>query len=231
MEDQKEEERIAEFCQLLYQSELSNLVANKDLTPEIFKKLISSDTSKTIKLKNGEYMDLYLCENLFSTLLPGLESLAKTSEKLIKYYDKEIEAEVNRFNPCNFLAEFLMRNNPKYGKNKETHQKFLKFTRKERKRRMLESNKDTMVRKISNLYNTHTHNNLNKINIEKFVAKVDEELEFNGFLKRWRVVDHFRVKKDNQIISLQEFLTAFEKAFLDLHEIDETMTKKLLDIE
>ena len=118
MSDKNKEEQLEKFCLLLFQSELNNLVANKDLNPEVFNSLISQDSSN-VKLANGEFMDLYLCENLFSTLLPGLESLAKTSEKLIYYFENEVQDEVKRFNPCNYLAEFLMRNNPKYGKNKE----------------------------------------------------------------------------------------------------------------
>ena len=167
---------------------------------------------------------------MFSTLLPGLESLAKTSEKLIFYSQNEVPDEVDRFNPCNFLAEFLMRNNPKYGKNKRTHEKFLRFTRKERKRRMLEKKKDVMVGKVTKIYSTHTQNNLNKMNIKEFIEKADKELQFNGFLEKWSWLEYFRVKKDQQIISLQEFINAFEKALLDLHEIDENMTKKLLDL-
>lgn len=229
MIEKTQEQIVSEFCQLLYQSELSNLVANKELTPEIFNSLICQDSTKSVKLANGEYMDLYLCENLFSTLLPGLESLAKTSEKLIYYFENEVQDEVDRFNPCNFLAEFLMRNNPKYAKNKKTHQKFLKFTRKERKRRMIADKKDVMIKKVSGIYNKNAAS-LNKLNMLKFVENADAILELNGNLKKWSWLEHFRVKKDNQTITLQEFLVAFEKAFLDLHEIDEEMTKKLLDI-
>ena len=172
-------------------------------------------------------MDLYLCENLFSTLLPGLESLAKTSEKLIYFSDKEDEKEVNRFNPCNFLAEFLMRNNPKYGKNKETHEKFLRYTRKERKTRMMSSGQDTMFKKVTQIYNNKKIK-LNKLNIESFAATVDKELNLKNSLVTWEWIEYFRVYKDNQTITLDDFLKAFKLAVLDLHQIDEGMLKVLL---
>ena len=37
-----------------------------------------------------------------------------------------------------------------------------------------------------------------------------------------------RVYKDNQTISLEEFLKAFKKAVLDIHEIDEKTLKRLM---
>jgi len=93
---------------------IQNLITTKELTSEIFYSLVEG-MDYTV-LENNEFMDLYLCENLFSTLLPALESLSKNAEKLIYYSDKEESDEIKRFNPCNFLAEFLMRNNPRYGK-------------------------------------------------------------------------------------------------------------------
>ncbi len=211
---------------LIYQSEFSNLITTRELTSDIFHSLI--EKMDDVILKNNEFMDLYLCENLFSSLLPALESLAKNVEKLMYYSAKEDEREVNRFNACNFLGEFLMRNNPKYGKNnKETHEKFLRYTRKERKSRMIKVSIGVMNSKVTALYNKEKIR-LNKVNIVEFVRKVDNILKLKDNLQSFDWVEHFRIYKDDEEISLENFLKAFEIAILEIHEIDEEMVKILL---
>ncbi len=214
-----------DYYLLLFQSEFSNLISTKEMTSEIFYSLISG--MDDVMLKNSEFMDLYLCEKLFSTLLPGLESLSKNVEKLMFYSAKEDDREVNRFNPCNYLAEFLMRNNPKYGKNLDLNEKFLIYTRKERKTRMIEKGQANMFNKVSKIYKDKNIE-LNKTNIVKFVEEMDSLLNLKNQLTCYQWIEHFRVYKDNEEISLDNFLSAFKIAVLELHEICEKMTEMLL---
>lgn len=214
-----------DYYLLLFQSEYKNLISTKELTSKIFYSLI--ENMDNVVLENNEFMDLYLCENLFSTLLPGIESLSKNVEKIMYHSDKEDEREVNRFNPCNYLGEFLMRNNPRYGKNQETHEKFLRYTRKERKSRMINTAKEIMFKKVT-LFYEKTKKKITKINIIEFVNSLDENLKLKNTLKEYNWIEYFRVWKDDEEILLDKFLEAFHHALLDIHEIDEEMVKILL---
>jgi len=231
MNDESKKENNKEFYKLLWQSEFNNLISTKDLTSTIFYSLIKD--MDDVKLKNKEYMDLYLCEKLYSTLLPGLESLSKNVEKLMTFSGKESQEEVSRFNACNYLAEFLMRNNPKYGKNQETHKKFLIYTRKERKTRMTRNNLKPISDKIEKIYK-EAKIKINKTNIKNFVQKIDVKLDLDngsgegGLASKYDWIEHFRVYKDDQEISLSSFLEAFNKAVLEIHDIDEKMLESLL---
>jgi hypothetical protein len=93
---------------------------------------------------------------------------------------------------------------------------------------MISTKEDIMFRKVTDFYNV-SKVTLNKLNIESFVKKVDGELGLNDNLVTWEWLEHFRVYKDNQTITLEEFLKAFKLAVLDLHQINEEMTQKLLE--
>ena len=93
---------------------------------------------------------------------------------------------------------------------------------------MIQTKQDIMFDKVTKIYN-NANVNLNKLNIEKFVEQLDKALNLNNSLNHWEWLEYFRVYKDNQTISLEEFLKAFKLAVLDLHQIDENMLQKLLE--
>jgi len=217
----------SEYYLSLFQSEFHNLISTKSFNQSYFKQLIEGMESK--KLSNNEDMDIYLTERLFSTLLPGLESLSKTIEKLIYHSKKEDEREVGRFNPCNYLGEFLMRNNPKYGKNLETHEKFLKYTREERKKRILSKGENSTIlkNKIIKHYDG-LRMVITKLTILEFVNKLDDRLKLKGALKEFDWVEYFRARKDDQKITIESFNEAFYEAMLKINSIDENVLIGLL---
>lgn len=227
MSKETQSNTTSEYYLSLFQSEFTNLISTKSFDQSNFKQLIEGMESK--KLSNGEDMDIYLTERLFSTLLPGLESLSKTIEKMIYHSKREDEREVSRFNPCNYLGEFLMRNNPKYGKNLETHEKFLKYTREERKKRILskEENNSLLRNRIIKHYDA-IKIVITKLSILDFVSKLDERLKLKGTLKEFDWVEYFRARKDDQKISIESFYDAYYDAMLKINSIDEGVLIGLL---
>ena len=62
---------------------------------------------------NGVDMDEYLLEEIYPVLLPGLEALANEIENCKAEADKRDIRIRSRFNPLRWLAQYLMRHNPR----------------------------------------------------------------------------------------------------------------------
>ena len=83
---------------------------NFQVALEVFKK------EEIVLEGKKENFDLYLIERLFPVLLEGMERLSREIEA-----HNEKPGEVReRFNPCIFLGQYLMRNNPKHNEEKKT---------------------------------------------------------------------------------------------------------------
>ena len=85
-----------------------------------------------------------MAKEIYPVLVPGLEELSREIDRLVNSEDGEIDDSIKaRFNPCIFLAEFLMRNNPNTNTEEtlEYSAAFQKYARIEKIKRFLSGKK------------------------------------------------------------------------------------------
>ena len=110
--------------------DLDDVAAYQDETVGVVKTLLRTQNS-VIPIPGGtEHYDIYLAKKIYPVLVPGLEELSREIDRLINSEEGEIDDSIKqRFNPCIFLAEFLMRNNPQHGHKLEYLEPFIKYAR------------------------------------------------------------------------------------------------------
>ena len=120
-------------------------------------------------------------------MLLGLEDLASQVEKMSKECDPRV---ADRFNACAYLAEYLMRNNPKYNpeKTKELSKLYTQYARKMKMERVLVGRKSL----FRSLYTRAgaTHKDIPG-QVKAFLESLDQDLN----LKTTKVKDAVDIVK------------------------------------
>lgn len=108
--------RIEERAQAMHQKILQNDNLKKDQEKKIIKKFPRDDLAK--EWFNTESMTLttraYLLDKLLPTLIPGVEQMLMQVEKKKLLSQADIPT---KFDPINYLGEYLMRHNTHYVKD------------------------------------------------------------------------------------------------------------------
>lgn len=109
------------------EQEVEEIEAFEDDATGLVKNLLRSQVGVVPIPGTNEHFDIYLANNVYPCLVPGLEELSREIDRIMNAQDGEIDLSIkNRFNPCIFLAEYLMRNNPNHGNKLEYTELFLK---------------------------------------------------------------------------------------------------------
>lgn len=126
---------------------MGDMAAYADETSGLVKALLRAQTTVVNLPDSTEHFDIYLANKIYPALVPGLEELSREIERLINAEEGEIDASIkDRFNPCIYLAEFLMRNNPMHGNKLEYTESFKKHARLEKIRRFFNMKKQKIYK-------------------------------------------------------------------------------------
>ena len=176
----------------------------EDETTGLVKTLLRAQNG-VVPLPGGkEHFDIYLAKQIYPVLVPGLEELSREIDRLVNAAEGEIDISIkDRFNPCIFLAEYLMRNNPRHGSKLELTEPFIKYSRVEKIRRFFNRRKQKIYKDCCiQPYQA----NFTKENFEEYLQSLDAFLDMKG-----KLVDHFKYEEhfthlgDHESVQFEDF--------------------------
>eukprot|EP00831_Metopus_contortus_P018610 TRINITY_DN1794_c0_g1_i4.p2 TRINITY_DN1794_c0_g1~~TRINITY_DN1794_c0_g1_i4.p2 ORF type:complete len:239 (+),score=57.59 TRINITY_DN1794_c0_g1_i4:185-901(+) len=185
-----------------------------------YKTLLHADKSA---LKVGkEDADLYLSRTLFPTLVLGLEDLGIEVERLQKEGDPRVCA---RFNACAYLAEYLMRNNPKYNPEKSDSlaKLYAQYARKEKIERVLENRKGL----LKSLFGRAEGGSFS-LQIKSFLSSLDGDLQLPV-----KIADSIDLAGllAKELKSFDEFWEKWVEQMISQETIDGEMIEQALEVK
>ena len=138
-----------------------------------------------IKLpESEEHYDIYLGRELYPVLLPGIELLSREILRFTEQTESIDPSIRDRFNPCVFLAEYLMRNNPNSGVKLENADLFESLAKVERVRRFFTFKRQKIFKHFTL---QPYHSNFCKKDLEDYVRALDLFLMMDK-----KLVDNFK---------------------------------------
>uniref|UniRef100_A0A7S3MXZ6 Uncharacterized protein n=1 Tax=Strombidium inclinatum TaxID=197538 RepID=A0A7S3MXZ6_9SPIT len=192
-----EEEEDAELDMNAYNDETVGLV-----------KTLLRVQSNIVNIPGGtEHFDIYLAKEIYPALVPGLEELSREIDRLVNSEEGEIDDSIKqRFNPCIFLAEYLMRNNPNHGAKLQYSQTFREYARIEKIRRFFQMKKQKIYKHFCiQPYQA----NFTKRHIKDYVQALDGFLQMDG-----KLIANFKYEPHYEEVGMEENVQ-----FEDLYEV------------
>ena len=138
-------------------------------------------------------------------LVPAIEELARVATQYENNPNSVHPHVRERFNPCIYLGEYLMRNNPKHGAKLEYEQLFIEWSHSEKLRRFFALRRQKIFKHFSM---QPYHQSFNFELLDGYLDSLDKFLMLEGRMKRGFVVEEW-FEECKGPLSFDKFYEAF----------------------